>query len=130
MSYSHQAVAYRQREVQSATPARLTVMVYDYALANLLRAKRAVQIGNIEERVAATSKAHDAIMELISVLDIERGGQIARNLKSLYAFLLVELVDVGHRRDGGKIDTVIQIVTDLRGAFDAAAVATARVPAA
>lgn len=130
MSYSNQAAAYRQREVQSATPSRLVVLVFDYALANLLRAQRAVQIGNIAERVSAVDKASAAIMELHGALDTDRGGQIAENLKSLYAFILVQLVDAGHRRDGGQIEAIIKIVSELRTAFDTVAVSATRVPAA
>jgi flagellar protein FliS len=130
MSYSTNATAYRNREVQSASPSRLLVMVFDHALANLLRARRAVQAGKIEERAVAVSKVRDAIMELLVTLDEDRGGQIARNLKSLYAFILSELIEVVRRPDGGQLECIIGIVTDLRGAFESVATNVARVPAA
>jgi len=130
MSYSRQAVAYRDREIRTASPARLVVLVFDCALANLLRARRAVQTSNIEERVSAVGKARDAIMELLVTLNLEQGGQIARNLQSLYSFMLSELVDVARRPDGARLETLIKMVSELRSAFETIAADSAKDPAA
>ncbi|MEP6493433.1 MAG: flagellar export chaperone FliS [bacterium] len=130
MSYSNNAGAYRHREIQSASPARLVVLVFDQALANLMRARRAVQTGQIEERANAVGKTREAITELLVTLDAERGGEIAMNLQALYVYILSELIDVVRRPDGGEIERIIGIVTDLRGAFDSVASNMARVPAA
>jgi flagellar secretion chaperone FliS len=130
MSYSNSAVAYREREIKSASPARLVVLVYEAALSNLFRARRAVQTGNVEDRVVAVGKARDAIMELLVTLNHEQGGEIAKNLQSLYAFVLSELVDVARRPDGARLETIIRIVSQLHEAFSAIANDSARVPAA
>jgi len=130
MSYSRQAVAYRDREIQTASPSRLVVLVFDCALSNLLRARRAVQTNAIAERVDAVGKARDAIMELLVTLNVEQGGDIARNLRSVYTFILTELSDVARRQDGARLETIIKLVTELRGAFDAIATDSARTPAA
>ena len=130
MSYSRQGGAYRDREIQSASPSRLVVLVFDCALSNLMRARRAVQTGKIEERVDAVGKAREAIMELLVTLNVEQGGELARNLQSLYAYLLGELVDVARRPDGARLETIIKLVSELRSAFETIAVEAARTPAA
>jgi flagellar secretion chaperone FliS len=130
MSYSRQTVAYRDREIQTASPGRLVVLVFDCALSNLLRARRAVQSGSIEQRVDAVGKAREAIMELLVTLNVDQGGAIARNLQSLYAFILAELVDVARRPDGARLETIIKMVSELRAAFETIAVDAAKNPAA
>lgn len=130
MSYSHQALAYREREIQSATPARLVVLLFEHAHANLLRARHAVQTDNLELRTESVAKVREAMVELLTSLDTERGGDIARNLKSVYCFILSELVDVVRRRDGGQLERLIRMVSELRGAFETIAAEPARVPAA
>lgn len=129
-NYSRQASAYRDREVLTASPGRLVVLLFEHAHANLLRARRAVQTGNEEERVAAVGKARDVIMELLVTLNMEQGGEIAKNLRSLYAFVLSELSDVARRRDGARLESCIQVISELHGAFAAIATEPARVPAA
>jgi flagellar secretion chaperone FliS len=130
MSYASQASTYREREILTASPARLVVLLFQHAHSNLLRARRAVETQNHEERVAAVGKARDVIMELMATLNMEQGGQIAKNLRALYAFVLTELSDVARRPDGARLEAVIRIVSELHTAFATVAVDSARVPAA
>ena len=130
MSYASQASVYREREILTASPARLVVLLFQHAHSNLLRARRAVETNNAQERVVAVGKARDAIMELTMTLDMEQGGQIAQNLRSLYAFVLTELSDVARRHDGARLDAVIRIVSELHSAFATVAMDSARTPAA
>jgi flagellar secretion chaperone FliS len=122
MSYSNPAAAYRDREVATATPGRLVVMVFDHVLANLARAGVAHQHNLVEQRLEAVGKARDGIVELLATLDTERGGGIAQQLGSLYTFLLTQLADAGVRFDERKIARISGMVRELRDAF--AAIAT------
>src|ERR1700742_2272195 len=131
MSYSHAATAYRTREVQAATPGRLVVLVYEHVLAQLARASLAEKAGKIEERVLAVSKARAGIFELMATLDLERGGDVAANLKSLYGFFLLEIQEFGRDRDVARLNRLAIMVGDLRDAFAKIAnVDVARSPAA
>jgi flagellar protein FliS len=131
MSYSHAATAYRAREIQTATPGRLVVLVFDHVGAQLARAALAEKAGKIEERVVATSKARAGIFELMATLDPERGGVVAANLKGLYGFFLLELQEFGTHRDIERLNRVAKMVADLRDAFATISNSDlARVPAA
>jgi flagellar protein FliS len=130
MTYQHAATAYRAREIQTATPGRLVVLVFDHVVAQLARASFAHKAGKIEERVTAVAKARAGIFELIATLDSERGGAVAANLKSLYGFFLVELQEFGRKPDVERLNRVAKMVSDLREAFAHIAVDSARVPAA
>lgn len=130
MSYSHAASTYRAREVQTATPGRLVVMVYDHIIAQMTRAGLAQKAGNIEARVVALGKARSGIFELLATLDDERGGDLAKNLKSLYGFFLTELQDYGRRPDANRLAAMIRMVTELREAFASIATDNTRSSAA
>ena len=117
MSYSNAAAAYRERDILTASPAQLVVLVYDHALSNLMRARTAHEKGLEPQCFEALNKARETIMELVITLDDERGGDIAKNLRSLYTFILTELVDAGVRFDAVRLDRITTIVSELRGAF-------------
>jgi flagellar protein FliS len=117
MTYSNAAVAYREREVLTASPAQLVVIVYDHLLVNLRRARMAHDARNNEVRVESIAKAREAISELLVTLDVERGGEMAQGLRSLYAFVLSELVDAGMRHDAARLDRITKMVSELRDAF-------------
>lgn len=130
MSYGHAATAYREREILSATPERLVVIIFDHLLVNLRRARLAMDSGNLEMRADALSKAGDAVMELLVSTDVERGGALASQLRSLYTFTFNELLGMGIRPDVIKLDRITEMMSGLRDAFATVITETAKVPAA
>ncbi len=123
MSYNNNAraaTAYREREVMTASPARLVVLVYDHVLANLNRAKVARDVKRTDVQLEAIGKAREGLAELLVTLDLEKGGAIAKQLQSLYTFMLTELVDAA-KMDAKRFDRIIAMVNDLREAFVAIA---------
>ena len=120
MSYS-QANVYREREVLSASPEKLIVIMFDHILVNLRRGRLAIEAGNIEQRAQALGKAREAVMELMMSMDVDQGGEVANNLCALYAFVVREILEVGRTRDVSRLDGVVKIVNNLREAFAAIA---------
>ncbi|MBI3568300.1 MAG: flagellar export chaperone FliS [Gemmatimonadetes bacterium] len=109
--------AYRETEILSATPGRLVVLTFDGLLAALARARVGITMGNDDVRIAGFDKARLMLGELLAALDVERGGDIARQLSGLYVFLLSELVTLGVRPDVATLDRITGIVRELRDAF-------------
>src|SRR6185436_2214513 len=94
MSYGHAAATYREREVLTASPVRLVVIMYDHLLANLRRAQMAADSDNVELYADALNRARDTVMELLVTIDTDSGGEIARQLRWLYTFLLGEFFEL------------------------------------
>ena len=116
MSYS-QANVYREREVLTASPEKLVVMTFDHVLVNLRRARLAIESKNIELRVESMGRAREGVMELLVSVDAERGGEMATNLRALYAYALREFMAIGRSRDVKQLDNVTNIFVNLREAF-------------
>ena len=117
VSYAKHAAHYQEAAALSASPGQLVVMLYDHALVNLRRARMAVERGDVEQRGAALDRARNVISELLSTLDSERGGEVAKNLSALYVFLFGELVEMGMRPDVARLERVTTMVAELREAF-------------
>ena len=116
MSYS-QANVYREREVLTASPEKLVVITFDHILVNLRRARLAIEAGSIERRVQSLSKAREGVMELLTSVDVERGGAVANNLLALYSFAVREMLEIGRTKDVAKLDGVVTVISNLREAF-------------
>jgi flagellar protein FliS len=129
-NYARAANAYREREVMTATPARLVVIVYDHVLANLFRARATTGTDKLELRLEALTKARAGIMELLTTLDVEKGGDMAKNLRGIYGFVFTQLMDEARRPDLKRLDRITNVVGELREAFATIAGETARVSAA
>ena len=117
MSYANAAVTYREREVLTASPGKLVVIIFDHLLVNIRRAKMALETGKVEARVEALGKARAAVMQLLMSTDVERGGAIAQNLRSLYVFVFNELMRIRQPADAARLDKISGIALTLRDAF-------------
>lgn len=108
-------------QVLAASPARLTVLLFEHLEVVMRRAQTAIRNDQIAQRVENLGRAREIISELLGTLDLERGGAIAIDLSMLYSFLLGELVDVGMKRDAIRLGRLIGIVNTLGTAFSDAA---------
>lgn len=117
MSYAGTARQYRETQVLTASPIQLVVIVYDHLLANLRRAAIATRSGDAEVRSTYLNRARASVNELLVALDRERGGDLARDLSTLYAYFLTELLDQGVSPDAERLERLTEQAATLRGAF-------------
>ena len=104
MSYATRADTYREMEVLSASPGQLVVILYDHLLVTLRRARLAMQPHNPEVCAVQLERARAVVGELLSTLNLEAGGEVARSLSALYAFFFGEMVDLATRPDVERLD--------------------------
>ncbi len=108
-------------EIQSASPERLVVIVFEQLVVNLERARIAMDRNDLELRVTSLRRARGLVAELLDTLDFEQGGTLAKQLADLYQFMLYELVDIGQRKDVVTLRKIVNIATSLRDGFTMAA---------
>jgi len=115
------ADVYRRTEIQSRSPLELVVMLYDGALRFMTDARDAAARRDIPARREAVSRTLAIISELQSTLDLGAGGDMARSLDGLYAFVTSRLMDATARQDPQPIDEAIRVFSTLREAWAAIA---------
>jgi len=108
-------------EIQTASPHKLVVIVFEQLVVNLERARIAMERKDIELRVVALRRARDLVTELLVTIDVEKGGVLAQRLADLYQFMLYELVDIGQRGDVVSMRKLVSIAMQLREGFVGAA---------
>jgi flagellar protein FliS len=62
-------------------------------------------------------KAQEIVTELMVSLDFEQGGDIAKNLFSVYTWFNHELLEANIARDSGRIAKIRDFVEELRSAW-------------
>jgi flagellar protein FliS len=106
--------------VMSASPQTLILMLYDGALKAIATARGEMQRHDTAAKGAAVSKAIGIIDDgLRASLDVEGGGELARNLSSLYEYMTHQLLRANVRDDAALLDEVATLLRDLRGAWEA-----------
>jgi len=104
---------YKEHRVMTASPGRLVVMLYDGAVRFCKQAVTQLEQGRIAEKGQSIARAIDIIQELDVSLNLEQGGQVARDLRRLYEFMLKRLVQANLRQDPEMIREVIRLLEEL-----------------
>ncbi len=112
--------AYRRARVVTATRGKIVVMLYDEALRQIDIARDSIDGGIRSYDLVndAITKAHDVMSELMASLNIEEGGEIARNLFNLYSFFCNALMEANLNKDRKYLDEIVPLIENLRSAWD------------
>jgi flagellar protein FliS len=104
---------YRDAAITTQNKGRLIVILYEGAIKFVNQAIRDIDNKNYEAKGRDIQKAQDIIMELNTVLDMEAGGEIAQNLRSLYNFMSRHLVQANVKSDTQILRDVLSILEEL-----------------
>jgi len=104
---------YLENEVLSADPIGLVRLLYDGAIESLLQARAFFNQGRIRERSSAINKTMLIVLELQSSLDGERGGEIARNLAQLYAYVQERLTEANGQQKPQALEEALKVMSTL-----------------
>ena len=136
MAYQNAYAAYQKTNVNTASQGRLVVLLYEGAVKHLKAALNLFDMndklkpGDIEQFGVHLQKTQAIITELQVSLDMEKGGDIARNLMSLYVFFNEELMDATISHNKAKIEFVETKMDELAESWRQIANSTANAPAA
>ena len=109
---------YLETAVETASPARLIVMLYDGAIRFINEAAYAMQQRDYETQNAKLQRAQKILAELISSLDFDKGGEIAENLFRLYTYMYNQLVEANINDSCDRLEHVVHLLSELREAWD------------
>jgi flagellar protein FliS len=104
---------YQNTTVVTQNRGRLIVLLYEGAIKFLRQAVVNIQANDFQAKGRNVRKAQDIILELNTVLDMENGGEVATNLRSLYNFMNRHLTQANVKCDSGMIQEVIRILETL-----------------
>ena len=92
-------------------------MLYDGAIKNAKFAVQYMESGEIEKVHDSLIKTKNIVTELLATLNMEQGGEIAKNLKSLYSYMFSQLIEANMEKKSEPVLTVIDLLKELRGAW-------------
>jgi flagellar protein FliS len=109
---------YKDAQYSTASPEQLLLMLYEGAIKYARQAQEEMREKNIEGANNKLKKTGDIISELMVSLDMEQGGEIARNLYNLYDYMSRRLIQANIRKDPGLVDEVITLLTSLKESWE------------
>lgn len=80
--------AYKKTSVQTASKEQILLMLYQAAIKNCKKAIESIKTNDVQKKGEYIGKLQDIVIELNNSLDFEVGGDVARELSSLYDYIL------------------------------------------
>ncbi len=108
---------YKNLEVSSSNRLKVIVMVYDALIASLKEAVETHGRNDLVKRNQYISRAQFILLELNNALDINRGGDIATTLRSLYHFTNRSIGEVVTDNNINKVRDALTILKSLHEAW-------------
>ncbi len=114
---SDPASAYKSTQIETASQGQILLMLYDGAIQRMKQARDALEEEDYQESHSKLVKVQDIVTELMATLDMEVGGEIARNLHDIYDYVLHNLVQANVQKDPELVDEVLPVMEDLHEAW-------------
>ena len=109
--------AYKKASVNTLDQTKLIIMLYDGAIKNASFAVEHMKSGQIEKVHDCLIKTKNIVTELMATLNMDRGGDIANNLQSLYSYMFSQLIEANMNKKTEPVVVVIDLLKELRAAW-------------
>ncbi len=117
-SFMNYTKVYKETQIETASPVKLIVILYEIIINSIEQAKSYMAEKKYDLVNKELSRAQDGIIELIAALDFERGGDIAKNLYSIYLFCSRRLFEGNIEKNPQMLDEVKNILSNLKEAWE------------
>jgi flagellar secretion chaperone FliS len=111
--------------IADASPTRLVQIMYEQVLTQLViaqgcmeRIRDNVPLHEVVNKGKAIGIAIRLVNQLNVSLDMERGGEVAANLRSLYVYMLARLTRANATNDAAIVGEAINLVRKIKSGWD------------
>lgn len=122
MVNTRQVSSYKTVAVDTASPAKLILMLYDGALRFLGTALEGFEIEDVQKRNETIHnnllKAQNILLELQRCLNHRDGGEFALNMFRLYDFMITQIMEANMKKQPGNLRPVMNMISEIRDAWE------------
>ena len=116
-TYGNYQNAYKKASVNTLDQNKLIIMLYDGAIKNASFAVEHMKSEEIEKVHDCLIKTKNIVTELMATLNMDHGGDIAKNLQSLYSYMFSQLIEANMEKKPEPVVVVIDLLKELRAAW-------------
>jgi len=114
MSYpKNGASKYKTTSIESASKEMILIMLYEGAIRNIKLGIKATEEKRIADKGLYLGKAHDIVSELMNSLDHRVGGNLSKDLETLYIYIIDKITEGNIKNDVECFNSVITVLNTL-----------------
>lgn len=108
-----------QAQAVDASPHRLIQMLFEGGLTRIAQARGAMERQQTALKGELIGKAIAIVGGLREGLDLQRGGELAANLDSLYQYMVSRLLEANVKNEAALLDEVAGLLRNVKSGWDA-----------
>jgi flagellar secretion chaperone FliS len=116
--YNNRSNAYREVAVQTSSPAKLVVMLYEGAIQFLRESVTAIASKDLNRKRHSIDRAVAIVQHLQSTLDMDRGLEVAANLSRLYSYITTRILEGSAKLETGPLEEAIKLLDILLAGWE------------
>jgi flagellar protein FliS len=105
--------AYKKTSVQTASKEQVLLMLYQAAIKNCKKAIEAIEQKDVASKGMYIGKMQDIVIELTNSLDHEVGGEVAKELTSLYDYIIYSSTQANIKIDKEPLTGCLNVLNTL-----------------
>ena len=109
---------YQEIAVQTSSPTKLVVMLYEGAIRFLGQSVTAIRSNDIEGKRQSIDRAMAVIQHLQSTLDRDQGGDVAAKLDNLYIYITSKIMEGSTKLQTAPIEEAIKLLNVLLSGWE------------
>lgn len=118
MQYSNHSSVYKETSINTSSPVKLVVMLYEGAIRFLHQAKEATARKDAEAKGRAVDRAIAIIQHLQGSLDFDKGGQVSYDLDRLYTYISTCIFEGSAKLNADAFDEAIKLLTTIHSGWE------------
>ncbi|WP_050606978.1 flagellar export chaperone FliS [Clostridium niameyense] len=111
---------YKNNSVNFASKEQLLLMLLDGTVKFSKRARQAILDKDIPKAHENLVKTQNIYYELMTTLDVQKGGDWTKRIMSLYDYIVRRLTDANLKKDVKIMDEVIPLIEEIRNMWNEA----------
>ena len=109
---------YQEIAVQTSSPTKLVVMLYEGAIRFLGQSVTAIKSKDIDTKRQSIDRAMAVIQHLQSTLDRDQGGDVAAKLDNLYIYITSKIMEGSTKLQTAPIEEAIKLLNVLLSGWE------------
>lgn len=105
--------AYKKTSVNTASKEQILLMLYQAAIKNCKKGIESIEANEIAKKGEYIGKLQDIVIELNNSLDFEVGGEVAKELSSLYDYMLYSSTQANMNLDAEPLKGCLGVLNTL-----------------
>lgn len=113
-----QVKTYQQMHVSGLNQKELIIMLYAGALKFIDEGKKLLPTNDVPAIHEKLNKARNIFIHLLATLDMEKGGEFASKLSSLYAYFIEKITVANVTKEEKELDEIRPLIIEIKEAWE------------